>query len=103
VGSLWVATNQYLDVFTACVHISEKLNAKLEGSKPPDVERLNTASFSAAINKYYIKVMFKAISPMTRGKRALYSLRMLRLNHNTGFQVSHDTCSSYRRRQESFK
>jgi len=49
-GSLWVATNQCLGSSTSCVNIAERLNRHLRDCKSDEIQSINSAAFSVAMN-----------------------------------------------------
>jgi hypothetical protein len=49
-GSLWVATNQCLGGSTSCVNIAEGLNHHLRQGNSKEVQPINSAAFSIAMN-----------------------------------------------------
>lgn len=49
-GSLWVATNQCLGGSTSCVNIAEGLNRRLRQCKSKEVQPINSATLSIAMN-----------------------------------------------------
>lgn len=49
-GSLWIATNQCLGVSIACINIIEKLKEKVCNCKHVSTWKINSASFSIAMN-----------------------------------------------------
>lgn len=49
-GSLWVATNQCLGGSTSCVNIAERLNHQLRKCKNDEIQPIDSAVFSMAMN-----------------------------------------------------
>lgn len=49
-GSMWVATNQCLGGSASCVNIAERLNCRLKQCKSDEVQLINSAAFSIAMN-----------------------------------------------------
>ncbi|KAK3369365.1 hypothetical protein B0T24DRAFT_651002 [Lasiosphaeria ovina] len=49
-GSMWVATNQFLGGSASCVNVAEHLNRQLRQCKNDEVQPINSATFSIAIN-----------------------------------------------------
>jgi hypothetical protein len=49
-GALWVATNQCLGGSASCVNIAEHLNRQLRHCKASEIQPINSAAFSIAMN-----------------------------------------------------
>lgn len=49
-GSMRVATNQCIGASISCVNMAERLNDLLKGSKNDEIQPINSAAFSVAIN-----------------------------------------------------
>jgi hypothetical protein len=49
-GGLWVATNQCLGGSASCVNIAERLNCRLKQCKSEEVQPIDSAAFSIAMN-----------------------------------------------------
>ncbi|CAK7212967.1 hypothetical protein SCUCBS95973_001639 [Sporothrix curviconia] len=49
-GNVWVATNQCLGGAATCVNIAERLNAQLQQCDSEEVQPVNSAAFSIAMN-----------------------------------------------------
>lgn len=49
-GSLWVATNQCIGASVSCVNVTERLNYQLTQCKSDEIQPINSAVFSIAMN-----------------------------------------------------